>query len=48
MDKEGFPVRSTMSEEETVEYAGLTSQLLEYMERELVQCEIRVFAHALW
>ena len=42
MDKEGFPIRSTMTAEETIEYTGLTSQLLEYMERELAQCEIRV------
>ena len=42
MDKEGFPIKTTMSPEETIEYAGLTAQLLEYMERELAQCDIRV------
>ena len=41
-DKEGFPIRSTMSSDETIEYAGLTSQLLEYMEREMAACDIRV------
>ena len=42
MDKEGFPVRSTMTPDETIEYTGLIIQLLQYMERELAQCEIRV------
>ena len=41
MDKEGFPVRSTMNSEETIEYTGLISQLLQYMERELGFCDIR-------
>jgi len=42
MDKEGFPIRSTMTSEETIEYTGLITQMLEYMERELIQCEIKV------
>ena len=42
MDKEGFPIKSTMSSEETVEYTGLTSQLLEYMGKELVKGDIKV------